>query len=373
MDFALTEEQADLAGLARQILEDRMTPEHLKAVDSSDDWFDRDTWAELAAANLLGVAVPEAHGGLGFGFLELCLLLMEQGRTVAPVPLVPVLAGSALALGEFGSDQQRERLAAVSGGELIVTAALSEYGAASDRDPAPSTLAKSDGDGWRLDGVKTSVPMVHVSSEVLVPAATEGGDTAVFIVPTDAQGLEARRQRTMAYEPQFEVTLDSVSVGRDARLGGDAAPDRDIFGWIWDRTTIAYCAVAAGLAERALRITADYTNERHQFDRAIGTFQAVGQRLADSYIDAMAIELTMLAAASHLAEGRDVAEEVATAKFWAADGGSRVVHAALHVHGGISIDLDFPIHRYFLWMKQIENTLGGATPQLLRLGRHIAS
>jgi len=134
---------------------------------------------------------------------------------------------------------------------------------------------------------------------------------------------------------------------------------------------VAQCAVAFGVADSALRITAEYTTTRKQFDRLIGTFQAVGQRLADAFIDRQAMELTMLQAATHLGEGRVVPTEVFTAKYWASEGGSRIGHAALHVHGGISIDVDYPIHRYFLWAKQIEFTLGGATPSLVALGREL--
>ena len=96
MDFTLTESQEELQGLTRQILEDRMTLAHLKARDFSDDWYDRDTWSEFAKANLLGVAFPESAGGLGFGFLELCFVLREIGRNVAPLPAIPTLvAGGA--------------------------------------------------------------------------------------------------------------------------------------------------------------------------------------------------------------------------------------------------------------------------------------
>ena len=91
--------------------------------------------------------------------------------------------------------------------------------------------------------------------------------------------------------------------------------------------------------------------------------------MADCFIDMQGIELTMLQAATHLDEGRDDPLEVATAKFWAAEGGNRIAHAALHIHGGVSIDVDFPIHRYFLWLKQYEFTLGSATPELLRIGK----
>ena len=159
-----------------------------------------------------------------------------------------------------------------------------------------------------------------------------------------------------------------MRVGDDALLGA-LEQGREILAWTLNRTTIATCAVVSGVADQALRLTAQYTTERKQFDRAIGTFQAVGQRMADCFIDNQAIELTMLQAATHLDEGRDDPLEIATAKFWAAEGGNRIGHAALHIHGGISIDVDFPIHRYFLWLKQYEFTLGSATPELLRIGK----
>ena len=177
----------------------------------------------------------------------------------------------------------------------------------------------------------------------------------------------------MNHEPQFVVKLDGVEVERrgahrrDRRRAREPALDPRPH---HDR---ASARSPPGVAEEALRITAEYATTRKQFDRAIGTFQAVGQRMADAYIDTEAINLTMLQAATHLAEGQASPTEVATAKFWAAEGGSRVVHAALHVHGGISIDLDYPIHRYFLWVKQAEFTLGAATPSLRDLGRMIAA
>ena len=368
MDFSLTETQQDLTGLTGQILGDRMTLQHLKAVERSADGFDRDTWAELAKANLLGVAVPESHAGLGFGFLDLCLVLQEIGRHVAPLPVVPTLVSGALPIAQFGSDAQQALLDGVVAGTTILTAALTEMLAPFD---SPTTTAKPDGDGWRLDGAKTCVPYFDVASHVLVPAAV-GDDVAVFLVPTDAPGISAQKQETENHEPQFRVELDGVTVGAGALLG-DVERGREILEWTIARTTVALCAIVSGVADRATRLTAQYSIDRKQFDRQIATFQAVGQRMAECFIDSQGIELTMLQAATHLDEGKVVPLEVATAKFWAAEGGSRVGHAALHVHGGISIDVDYPIHRYFLWIKQIEFTLGSATPQLLTIGRDLAA
>lgn len=367
MDFSLSEIQQDLTTLTGQILGDRMTLQHLKAVERSDDGFDTGTWAELAKANLLGVAVPEAHGGLGFGFLDLCLVLQEIGRNVAPLPVVPCLVSAALPIVQFGSDAQQALLDGVVAGTTVLTAALTELLTPID---VPTTTAKADGDGWRIEGVKTCVPYLTIASHVLVPATIDG-DVAMFLVPTDSEGITAEKQETENHEPQFHVELDGVHVGPESLLG-TVERGREILEWTIARTTVALCALVAGVADKATRLTAQYSIDRKQFDRQIATFQAVGQRMAECFIDAQGIELTMLQAATHLDEGRVVPLEVSTAKFWAADGGSRIGHAALHVHGGISIDVDYPIHRYFLWIKQIEFTLGSATPQLVRIGRELA-
>ena len=143
--------------------------------------------------------------------------------------------------------------------------------------------------------------------------------------------------------------------------------------WIVERTTAGLCAIAIGVCEEALRLTAEYTKTREQFDRPIATFQAVGQRAADAYIDTEAVRLTAWQASWRLAAGLPATEEVAVAKFWAAEGGQRVVHAAQHLHGGIGVDRDYPLYRYFTWAKQLELTLGGATPQLVHLGRLLAA
>ncbi len=364
MDFSLTDDQQELAGLAARIFEDRMTLAHLKALDNSEAWFDRATWAELANANLLGVAVPEAYGGLGFGFLEACLVLREVGRFVAPIPFAPTVVRGALTLAEFGSDAQKQRfLPGVVDGSVILTAAIEEFGAPVD---GPSTQARAAGSGWTLHGEKASVPAAHLAAAIVVTARTEAGEVGLYLLDAAADGVSFAREVTMNHEPWSIVTLD----GAPAELLASGA---DALEWLVDRATVATCAVSAGVTDRALRITAEYTTTRKQFDRAIGTFQAVGQRMADAFIDVRAIDLTLMQAATHLDEGSPVPLEVATAKYWASEGASRVGHAALHVHGGVSIDVDYAIARYFLWAKQLEFTLGGATQQLLRVGRALAA
>ena len=141
--------------------------------------------------------------------------------------------------------------------------------------------------------------------------------------------------------------------------------------WITLRATAGLAAMSAGVCDAALHITAEYTKTREQFGRKIATFQAVSQRVGDIYIDTEAIRLTALQAAWRIGQGLPAAREVAIAKYWAAEGGWRVVFAAQHLHGGMGVDRDYPIHRYFLAAKSIELTLGGATEQLLTLGAQL--
>jgi alkylation response protein AidB-like acyl-CoA dehydrogenase len=369
MDFSLTEDQRALSGLAAQILGDACTLERLKAVERSEDGYDRELWSELAKAGLLGAALPEELGGSGGGFIEACLLLEQQGRRVAMLPLLSTIVSAAMPLIRFGSPQQQRRyLPDVAAGRCVLSAALAETGSDSR---SPQCIAERDSSGWRLSGLKVVVPMAHEASAVLVPARTKDGAVGVFLVDPKAAGVELQREQTMNWEALFRMELDGVRARADATLGPITA-NAETLNWIADRTTVGLCALATGACQEALRITAEYASNRKQFDKPIAMFQAVGQRMADGYIDNEAVNLTMWQAATRLAEEMPSDKETATAKYWAAEGGSRIGHAALHIHGGISIDVDYPIHRYFLWLKQIEYTLGAATPQLVRLGALIA-
>src|SRR6202795_2185069 len=143
MDFALTENQEELRGLAARILQ------HLQERDRSDDWYDLPTWQEFAKANLLGIALTESAGGLGFGFLDLCMVLREVGANVSPLPAIPTLVSGALPIARLGSDAQQAILAKVASGDVLLTAAFVELGAEPEQ---PTTTATRDGDGWRISG-----------------------------------------------------------------------------------------------------------------------------------------------------------------------------------------------------------------------------
>jgi alkylation response protein AidB-like acyl-CoA dehydrogenase len=363
MDFSLTPEQEALRELAGKILGDHVTHERLKVIEADADWFDRTAWEALARANLLGTAVDEAWGGAGLGLLELCLVLEQVGRTVAPIPAWPTLVLGALPIAEHGTREQRARwLPGVVAGETVLSAALVEAG--SDDPARPATTASRDGGGWRLDGVKICVPAAHLAERVVVPARSQG-DVALFLVDPRGAGATVERQVATSREPQGRMTFAGASAELLAR--GVALVD-----WLVERALVGLCAMQVGVTDRALRMTAEYTTGREQFGRPIASFQAVHQRAADAYIDVEAIRVATWQAAWRLATGRPAAAEVAVAKFWAAEGAHRATYAAQHLHGGIGVDVDYPLHRYYLWSHQIELTLGSATRQLARLGARLA-
>ncbi|MDG2307562.1 MAG: acyl-CoA/acyl-ACP dehydrogenase [Candidatus Binatia bacterium] len=370
MDFSLTDEQNAISDLSGKILTDQATLESRKALEESSECIDRDAWAKLAQAGLIGIAIPEEQGGAGAGFVEVCLVLEQIGKAVSHVPFLPTVVYGALPLARFGSDEQKSGLLpGVAQGETLLTAALGEIGT----DPRnPITTATKTAGGFRLDGSKIGVPIAEQAKRVLVPARLDGGGIAVFLVEPHAAGVRLEAQETFNWESHYKMTLDGVIVPASAVLGS-TDNGAEVLGWILDRALTGLCAVATGVAQSAMQITAEYAGERKQFDKPIATFQAVSQRMGDCFIDNEAIGLTMWQAATRLADEMPSDREVATAKFWAGEGGSRIGHAALHVHGGISIDVDYPIQRYYLWAKQIEYTLGAGTAQLKRLGAMIAA
>lgn len=374
MDFTLDEGQQAIADLALQILSDKLSGEQLSAIDATDDWFAREEWAELAKSDLLGIALPESVGGGGYGFLGACLVTEAVGRTVAPLPYVPTVVLGALPIAEFGTDEQQTRfLPKVVSGESVLTAALVDDGSLRvSLDPAVAATRSTGANGaWRLSGAKTFVPAAHLAERILVPAS-DGEHVRVFLVDPSVDGVRVERQTAITGEPLALVRLDDVRVGEDDVLGGLDADGEAITSWVADRALAASCILQVGVCDGALRKTANYTSTRQQFGSPIATFQAVAQRAADAYIDTETVRLTAWQAAWRLDERLDAAAELAMAKFFCGEAAQRVVHAAQHLHGGIGMDTDYGLYRYFRWAKQNELTLGGGTRQLVTLGQLIA-
>jgi 3-oxocholest-4-en-26-oyl-CoA dehydrogenase beta subunit len=362
MDFSFTEEQETIAKLARDLFERRATPERLTELEGGDIRYDAALWEDLAAADLLGTALPESVGGNSGGFVELGVLLSEIGYSVAPVPAYATLVLAADPIARHGSQEQQQRyLPGVVSGSRILTTGLAEPGRS---NPArPVTTARRDGPNWRLDGIKELVPAAQLADTVLIPAATDDDDVGLFLIGRDAAGVEIRPVPTTNREPHADVFLDGATVAAADIIVGDGLVES-----LYTRALVALCAIQLGVTERALRIAAEYTTGREQFGRPIGSFQAVQQRMADAFIDVEAIRWTTWQAAWLIAHGRPADRAARIAKFWASEAGARVAATAQQVHGGIGIDVTYPLHRYFLWAKHNELTLGPASAQLARLG-----
>ncbi|MGI9123224.1 MAG: acyl-CoA dehydrogenase family protein [Mycobacterium sp.] len=361
MDFTRTEAAQDLSGLVGTIVGAVCTPDHQRRLDGLDQRFDTTLWRKLIDADILSTAAPESIDGGGFGILEQTAILTALGRQLAAVPYLESVVLGAGALADSGSADLRQTWAvpAVTGEKVLTVALDGEQG----QGPVQATAS---GSGFRLTGTRIQVPFAPVADAFLVPAETDSG-TKVFLVTAQDPGVSVIPLDTTGHNSSGELELAGVEIPAD-RLVGDGA----VLQWLSARRALGLTAYQLGVLERALELTAEYARTREQFDRPIGSFQAVAQRLADDYIDIQGLRLTLQQASWRLSEDLPAETEVATAAFWAAEAGHRVAHTTVHVHGGVGIDMDHPVHRYFITAKQTEFALGGATAHLRVIGRDLA-
>jgi alkylation response protein AidB-like acyl-CoA dehydrogenase len=375
MDFTFNEEQMAVQETVEGIVAGLVTPDRVEEIEATEDRFDRALWAELARADLLGLAVPTEFGGGGYGMVELALVLEGQGRSVAPIPLWATLVLGALPVAEFGSDAVKaELLPGVARGTTVLSAALADVAGDLSVGGAgqPSVVAKRGADGVELSGTAFAVPSAHVADRVLVPASLDGG-AVVAVVDPGAAGMTVERAVTTNREIHPHLHLDGVVVATGQLLaGGDAARGHDVIAWMLNRAWTGLCAIQVGVTEAAVAQTAAYLNGREQFGRPLSTFQGTKLRAADAAIDTESIRVTMWQAAWRLDNGLDADVAVSVASWFAAEAGQRAVFATQHLHGGMGADISYPIHRYFLWGKQIELLLGPPSGQLARLGGQLA-
>lgn len=358
MDFRFSDEQGSLRDLAREILAKEITPERLKASEARGDFFEREAWGRLAEANLLGLAIPEALGGMGMGFLELCLLLHELGRAVAPIPAFATLVLGALPLARFGSSaQQQTWLPGVARGEVVLSGACDE-----ERPLEAST----DGDTCIVSGARRNVPAAGLAQRIVLPVRLDGAERLLLLDPA-APGVAVQTSLDSRREPVGALALRDAHIPLDQTFGAPGC-----HAWLRERALAAVAATQLGVSERALEITTGYLAQREQFGAPLGALPTVQHRCADAYIALDALRWVCWLAVTRLAEEKPAAREAWVAKFWAAEAGSQIGTATQHLHGGMGVDMDYPIHRYFLWAKALELAFGSATPTLLALGDDMA-
>jgi alkylation response protein AidB-like acyl-CoA dehydrogenase len=370
MDFTFDEQQMAIAEAAQGIFEGLVDPDRVAQVEASEERVDRELWAALASADLLGLGTPEAHGGIDGGMVEIGQVLVTQGRVVAPVPIHATLVEGVLPIARWGTESLKSRiLPEVVAGQLMLSGALAD--AAASPTLTPRVTAHEVDGAWTLTGTASAVPFAHVAGAIVVPAVTSAGEIIVSVVSTDDSSVSMERTETTNRAVHPHVNFSGTTVSSDALLGGPSEGRAVLAQMLaWAQTGLALIQV--GVCEAAIRQTADHLNERTQFGRTLSSFQGTMLRAADAGIDTEVVRVTAWQAAWRLDQGMSADEAVLVAKWQAAERGQRVVHATQHLHGGTGADIGYPIHRYFLWGKQIELELGSPSLQLARLGALIA-
>jgi alkylation response protein AidB-like acyl-CoA dehydrogenase len=373
VDFTFTEEQQAAAEAAKGVfagVAPDAVPSPALTPGAVAETHDRALWARLADADLLSLLLDARYGGAGLDAVALCLVLRESARVLARVPLLESSAAAAAVQAYGGEEAKADLLARAGRGETVLTVAA--HGR-TGHDPAEQAVtARQDGETWVLDGVQTAVPWAYDADVTVVPAHTGTGRTVLALVPRGHEGVTLAEQFSTSGERLGELRLESARLAARDVIDTEGA-------WEWLRELLATgtCALALGLGERVLRMTAEYTGEREQFGFPIATFQAVAVQAADRYIDLRAMEATLWQAAWRIASGAPgplpAAGDVAVAKIWAAQGVRRVVQTAQHLHGGFGADVDYPLHRYHAWAKYLELSLGPAAAHEEALGDLLAA
>jgi 3-oxo-4-pregnene-20-carboxyl-CoA dehydrogenase alpha subunit len=393
MDFTHGEAELEISRLAAQIL-GAAASEDPDGGGSPPAETDTATWKELAQAGLLAVALPKSAGGDGLGVMAVAALLTEVGRHAARVPALATLALGVLPVTRCGSPAaQQQLLAGVATGETVLTAAIREPSAPMPAEPA--TIAELSGDAGTVTGVKLGVPYAALARWILVPASLAGASavgprSVVVVVESGSTGLTCQPTHTSAGMPEYTVRLDRVQVRHvlsgdpmagdpmasgpmadhpmaDHPVAGDAVAG-DAVAELYRLAVAGACCVADGGLAGALALTTDYIKSREQFGRPLATFQAVAQQIADVYVTARILHLATMSACWRLDTGRDASGDVDVAGYWLAEHGPLALRTCHHLHGGIGMDVTYPLPRFSALITDLVSLVGGASYRLDLLG-----
>ncbi len=370
MNFGFTEEQELLRKTARDFLAEHAAMKRVRELmqDPERTW-DAALWERMAELGWMGLALPEDHGGAGLSIVELCLVLEELGRCLAPVPVLPT-AIAATAILEVGDEAQRaEWLPRIARGEVRATLAITEERGSDEPGDLELTACRS-GDGWELTGRKLFVPDVEAADLVVVVARTGAEGLGLFVLPSDARGLSVIPMRSMdLLRPLSTLELGGVILGSSALLG--AAEDA----WssverVLDRARVMLCAEMVGGAEKCLEDSVAYAKERVQFGKPIGVNQAIKHKCADMLFEVeSAKSITYYAAWSAREDEADAPLAASMAKSFVSDAYRHVAGENIQIHGGVGFTWEYDCHLYFKRAKSDESWLGDGVNHRERVAR----
>ncbi|WBB60827.1 acyl-CoA/acyl-ACP dehydrogenase [Streptomyces sp. WMMC500] len=331
MDLTLTEDQELIRTTARDLLESRSAGAGARAMADEPAGYSAALWKEMVELGWTGLALPEAHGGVGAGFLELCLVVEEMGRSRVPSPFLSTAVCCGLPLARFGTAAQQARwLAAIARGRVMSAVPGRWDGTGGEIEAAERE------DGFVLDGTALFVPYAHAAEDLLV-VPREG---PALLVDTASPGLAREPLDAIGAERPHRVRFDGVAVPRDRALtaGRPVAEAIDAYG------AAATCAAMVGAAQRVLDMTVAYAAEREQFGRPIGAFQAVQHHCANMAVDVLSSRFMAYEAIWRLSAGLDAAAEVSMAKAWVSEACRRVCDTGHQVHGAIGFTYEHDLH-----------------------------
>jgi alkylation response protein AidB-like acyl-CoA dehydrogenase len=364
LDFAFSEEQEMLRRSAREFLAKECSTKVVRRLMESADGYDQALWKKIADLGWTALGIPEQYGGVGT-FLDLVVVLEEAGRALLPGPFFATMGLAVPALIEAGSEaQKKEALGAIASGDARATLAFTEP---SGRwDPASVKLiAKQEGGGWRLDGVKVFVPDAQTADYMVVVARTRGeGEDGIslFLVKGKPEGMTVKPLETLDMTRRWsEVRFDGVRLAADSLMGtADKgwAPLKRAMEW----SAAALCAEMVGGVQKVLETSTEYAKTRHQFGKPIGIYQAVSHKIADMLVLAESgRSATYYAAWAIDADAPDRSMASSMAKAYVSDAYRKVAGDGIQVHGGIGFTWEHDMHLYFKRAKSSEVTLGDAT------------
>ena len=364
MRFAFNEEQEELRRQARAFLDRNSSSERVRVAMQLERGYEEDVWRRIGAElGWTAITIPEAHGGLGLGYIELVALFEEAGRALLCSPLFSTIALATNALVAAGdSERAAELLPRIAAGETTATLAYTEE--SGSWDPAGlSATVRRDRDEFIIDGVKTFVVDGHSADWLLVAARAPGSSgeagVSLFALSADTAGVTRRAMPTMDQtRKQAEVIFDSVRLPLSALLGteGHAWPT---ISRTLDLAAVALAAEQVGGAQRCLDMTVAYAKDRKQFGRPIGSFQAIKHKCADMLLKVESARSAAYYAGWAASVGEaDLPAVASLAKAYCSDAYFHCASEAIQIHGGVGFTWEYDVHLHFKRARATESLLG---------------
>jgi len=362
----LNHEQDEIRGVARSFLQARFPSDRIRELMATEDGFEQSSWEEIADLGWVGIALPEEQGGAGYTIVERCLLLEEMGRVLFPDPFLSsaVLAGDAVAIAA-DAEAGAESLAKIVDGSTRATL-VAAGDLLSGPDPAGAVNAAEGDGGYALSG-SGGLVFDGASAELLIVVATlADGGLGLFAVDPAASGVERTAAATVDETRKTAVVEFDGAAAERLDAGDDTAAK---VAQVLDRGAISLAAEMVGGAQQAIEMTITYMNERQQFGRPIGTFQALKHRLADLFVAIDAAREAVYSAADTVASGQldRVPMAAAAAKQAVSEGYTLTAAEAIQLHGGIGFTEEHDIGLYYKRAVVGAATLGTPLAHLERI------